>query len=160
MTTNECDMIIMLHASRSVVKFAQICRLRFFLTHLGGVTHIYGGKLGRHRIRHGFVACLTPSHYLNNAGFGVNWANGINFRGFESKHNNFRTRKSIWKCLLQYGVYFASVSLYYVELKRTEELSMLPLIIPSKHAQIHMINHMRDSIRLYNIELHICIVSV
>ena len=46
---------------------------RTVLTHWGQVTHICIGKLGHPWFRWCLVACLAPSHYLNQCGLIVDW---------------------------------------------------------------------------------------
>ena len=50
------------------------------LTHLPLVTHTCVSELGHHWFRWWLVACLVPSHYLNQCWFIVNWTSGNKFQ--------------------------------------------------------------------------------
>ena len=70
-----------------------------WLTHWGRVTHICIGNLGRHWLRLWLVACLAPSHYLNQCWNIVNWTlrNKLQWN-FNRNSQHFHSRKFVSKC--------------------------------------------------------------
>ena len=71
------------------------------LTHRGRVTHICVHKLCHHCFRQWLVACLAPSHSLNQC---WNIVNG-------TLRNKFHSRKDIWKCRMENGGHFVSATM-------------------------------------------------
>ena len=79
------------------------------LTRWGWVMQKCISKIGHHWFRQWLVTCLAPKYYLNECWHIVNWTQIL--LKFESKYNNFLSRKCIWTCCLQNVTHFISGSI-------------------------------------------------